>query len=70
MYLDWHHGGIRMGPGAYMFRKYFSGVMDKDGKWNTEESVQESWDTMEKGLQLIEKLWLNPDRGSKFMFSD
>ena len=22
-YLDWHHSGIRQGPGAYMFFKYF-----------------------------------------------
>ena len=70
MYLDWHHGGIRMGSGAYMFRKYFSGVMDKDGKWNTEESVLESWNILESSLGVIEKLWLPPGRRTKFMFSD
>jgi hypothetical protein len=33
IYLDWHHAGIRMGSGGYMFRKYFSGLMDKEGVW-------------------------------------
>ena len=35
--------GIRMGAGAYYFRKYFSGFMDKNGVWSTQESVNEAW---------------------------
>ena len=42
MYLDWHHGGMRMGAGAYFFRAYFSGFMDKNGVWSTEQAVQEA----------------------------
>ena len=34
--------GIRMGAGAYYFRKYFSGLMDKNGVWSTQESINEA----------------------------
>ena len=39
MYLDWHHNGIRMGAGGFMFRKYFSALMDKNGKGDSEYSI-------------------------------
>ena len=67
-YLDWHHGGIRMGTGAYFFRTYASGLMSKDGTWSTQESVDEAYELMMKTLSKIEKIWLRADRKSKFMF--
>ena len=70
MYLDWHHAGIRMGAGGYFFRKYFSGLMDKNGVWASKESIEESWKIMSRSLQQIERIWLKPTRGFKFMFSD
>jgi len=42
-YLDWHHGAIRMGAGGYMFRKYFSGIMDKNGVGASEFAINESY---------------------------
>ena len=42
MYLDWHHAGIRLGASGYFFRKYLSGFMNKDGKWASEDTIQES----------------------------
>ena len=69
-YLDWHHAGIRMGAGAYFFRKYFSGFMDKDGKWSTQEAVDESWKQIAKSLALIEKVWLSKERKGDYMFGD
>ena len=51
MYLDWHHAGIRMGAGGYFFRKYFSGLMDKDGIWASKESIEESWKIINRSLQ-------------------
>ena len=51
MYLDWHHASIRMGAGGYLFRKYFSGMMDKDGKWASQFAVDESWDIMNRCLK-------------------
>lgn len=50
MYLDWHHAGIRMGAGGYMFRKYFSGLMDKDGVWATQFAIDESWQILNRSL--------------------
>ena len=70
MYLDWHHMGIRMGSGAYYFRKYFSGIMDKNGVWSTQESINEAWKQILVSLKYIEKIWLYKDRKTKFMFSD
>ena len=42
-YLDWHHGNIRMGAGGYMFRKYFSGIMDRNGVGASEFAIGESY---------------------------
>ena len=70
IYLDWHHANLRMGAGGYLFRKYFSALMDKDGVGATEESIKESWKILNRSLQQIERIWLKPDRGYKFMFSD
>ncbi len=53
-YLDWHHGGIRMGAGAYFFRRFFSALMDKDGKGATKEAIKEAWDHMIKCMKIIE----------------
>lgn len=69
-YLDWHHAGIRMGAGAYFFRKFFSGAMDKNGKWASQESIDESWKQIDRSLQMIERLWLRKDRKHKYMFGD
>ena len=70
MYLDWHHAGIRLGAAGYFFRKFFSGFMNKSGVWASEESVQESWLQIKRSLQLIEKIWLSPDRKGAYMFGD
>ena len=70
MYLDWHHANIRMGAGGYLFRKYFSGLMDKNGVYSSKESVEESWKILNRSLQQVERIWLFKDRGYKFMFSD
>ena len=70
MYLHWHHGNIRMGAGGYMFRKYFSGLMDKNGVWSTDVAVKEAWKLIEDSLKQIQKVWLKPDRGHKYMFGE
>eukprot|EP00355_Strombidium_rassoulzadegani_P000139 CAMPEP_0168609458 /NCGR_PEP_ID=MMETSP0449_2-20121227/1219_1 /TAXON_ID=1082188 /ORGANISM="Strombidium rassoulzadegani, Strain ras09" /LENGTH=126 /DNA_ID=CAMNT_0008649607 /DNA_START=203 /DNA_END=580 /DNA_ORIENTATION=- len=67
-YLDWHHLNIRWGAGGYIFRKYFSGFMDKDGNWSTPEAVQESWILIHKSLKLIQKMWLNGS--STYLFGE
>ena len=33
-----------MGAGAFYFRKYFSGLMDKNGVWSAQESIDEAWE--------------------------
>ena len=70
MYLDWHHAGIRMGAGGFMFRKYFSALMDKNGKGDTEFSVQEAWTILVKSLKYIERIWLPRNSSKRFMFGD
>jgi len=34
--------------------------MDKNGICATQESIDEAWNHIEKSLQIIEKIWLNP----------
>ena len=70
MYLDWHHNNIRMGAGGYMFRKYFSAMMDKNGVGASQYSIDESFKLMEKSLKFISKIWLKPNDTKKFMFGD
>ncbi len=43
-----------MGAGAYFFRRFFSALMDKDGKGATKEAVEEAWDHMIKCMKVIE----------------
>jgi glutathione S-transferase len=69
-YLDWHHGNIRVGAAMYMFRKYVSGFMDKDGIFASEFAIQDSWETLQKSLRIIEKVWLPRGQKKKFMFGD
>ena len=38
-YLDWHHNGLRLGAGGYLFRKYVSPLT---GKAAPKEAIQES----------------------------
>ena len=54
-YLDWHHSNLRMGAGGFMFRKYFSGIMDKNGVWATENAVKDAWNIMETSMRVIEE---------------
>ena len=70
MYLDWHHAGVRMGAGGYMYRKYISGLMDKNGVWATQFAIDESWSILLRSLTQISRIWLRADRGTKFMFGD
>jgi len=70
MYLDWHHASIRMGAGGYLFRKYFSGMMDKNGIWASQYAVDESWDIMNRCLKQIERIWLPRNSTKRFMFGD
>ena len=70
MYLDWHHASIRMGAGGYMFRKYFSGLMDKDGVGASKFAIDESWQILLRSLKLIERIWLPKNSNKKFMFGD
>ena len=70
MYLDWHHGNIRMGAGGYMFRKFFSAIMDKDGKGASQYSINESYELMVKSLKQIERIWLPRNSTKRFMFGD
>jgi glutathione S-transferase len=70
MYLDWHHANIRMGAGGYMFRKYFSGLMDKNAVWATEFAIEESWKILTRSLKQIERIWLPANSGKRFMFGD
>ena len=69
-YLDWHHANIRMGAGGFLFRKFFSGLMDKNGVYSSKESIDESWKILNRSLHQIQRIWLRKDRGHKFMFSD
>ena len=70
MYLDWHHANIRMGAGGYMFKKFFSGLMDKNGVWVPEDSVNESFKIMTRSLKQIENIWLPLNSPTPFMFGD
>ena len=39
-YLDWHHNGLRLGAGGYLFRKYISPFT---GKAAPKEAIEESY---------------------------
>jgi len=54
-YLDWHHNGIRMGAGGYIFRKYVSPLT---GKPAPKEAIDESLMMLKKSLKLMEDYWL------------
>ena len=70
IYLDWHHANIRMGAGGYMFRKYFSGLMDKNGVWASTFAVNESWTILKRTLTQITRIWLPKDSAKRYMFGD
>ena len=55
-YLDWHHNGLRLGAGGYLFRKYLSPLT---GKPAPKEAIQESIVIFQKALTLMEKYWLD-----------
>ena len=55
-YLDWHHNGLRLGAGGYLFRKYLSLLT---GKPAPKEAIQESIVIFQKALTLMEKYWLD-----------
>jgi glutathione S-transferase len=54
-YLDWHHNGLRLGAGGYLFRKYLSPLT---GKPAPKEAIQESVVIFQRALSLMEKYWL------------
>ena len=54
-YLDWHHNGLRLGAGGYLFRKYISPFT---GKAAPKEAIQESVMIFKKALSLMETYWL------------
>lgn len=54
-YLDWHHNGLRLGAGGYIFRKYISPFT---GKPAPKEAIQESLELFKRALGLMERCWL------------
>lgn len=54
-YLDWHHNGLRLGAGGYLFRKYISPFT---GKPAPKESIEESMALFKRSLSLMENYWL------------
>ena len=66
-YLDWHHAGIRSGAGSFLFFKYFGAMA---GKPASKSKLDMLYNHMEKSLHTISKNWLNPNRGTKFMFGN
>ena len=68
MYLDWHHANIRMGAAGYIWSKYFQKNMT--GIEAPPERISESLRILFRSLQQIERIWLTPSRGTKFMFGD
>ncbi|CDW81275.1 glutathione s-transferase theta-1 [Stylonychia lemnae] len=58
-YLDWHHNGIRLGAGGYIFRKYMSSLT---GKPAPKESINESLMNLKKSFKLMEQYWLKDDK--------
>jgi hypothetical protein len=42
-----------MGAAGFMYKKYFSGLLDKEGIWASKESIEESWKILHKSLSLI-----------------
>lgn len=54
-YLEWHHNGIRLGAGGYIYRKYASPMM---GKPIPDELVQASLLTANTSMRLIQDYWL------------
>lgn len=54
-YLDWHHNGLRLGAGGYVFRKY---VMPFTGKTAPKEAIEESLVLFRRSLALMENYWL------------
>ena len=54
-YLDWHHNGLRLGAGGYVFRKYVSLAT---GKPAPKEAIDESLLIIKKALTLMETYWL------------
>ena len=54
-YLDWHHNGLRLGAGGFMFRKY---ITPFTGKPAPPESIKESLYVLKTSLSLMETYWL------------
>ena len=54
-YLDWHHNGLRLGAGGYLFRKYVSPFT---GKAAPKEAIEESYMFFQRSLALMETYWL------------
>ena len=64
-YLDWHHNGLRLGAGGFIFRKYVSPFT---GKPAPKEAIEESKVIFKRALSLMEKYWLQGDK--KYLISD
>ncbi len=58
-YLDWHHNGLRLGAGGYIFRKYVSPLT---GKPAPKEAIEESLLLMRKALKLMDTYFLKTDQ--------
>eukprot|EP00347_Sterkiella_histriomuscorum_P010089 403338718 len=55
-YLDWHHNGLRLGAGGYIFRKYISPLT---GKPAPKEAIVESLALLKRALKLMDTYWLS-----------
>ena len=58
-YLDWHHNGLRLGAGGYIFRKYVSPLT---GKPAPKDAIMESLMIFKKSLKLMESYWLKDEK--------
>ena len=58
-YLDWHHNGLRLGAGGYLFRKYISPLT---GKPAPKEAIEESLQILKRALKLMETYWFRDEK--------
>ena len=68
IYMSWHHANIRSSASGYYFANYLSGIIGPE--WAKEEVVQQNEAMLGVALDGIERVWLSPERKTKFMFGD
>ena len=68
VYLNWHHGNIRVGAGGNFFRRFMFPILR--GRQATKESLDQAQAALINSLNKIEKIWLPRNSHKKYMFGD